>query len=140
MSLAVNRLTTQGIVRSSIKDLLSLVYVLRYGHKTLLALRALFDLVFNAMKLGNFCYGIPSSECECGGSLMYYEGLKFVPLRFKRSVSLQSNHKVKLNLLLCFTRVRFAKHEHYDKVNFILWIDCRITNLLSPRVTNFSPP
>ena len=69
----------------------------------------------------------------------YYGGLKFVPLGFKRLVILQSIHKVKLNLSSCFTRVRFAKQEHDDKFNFTLRIDCRITNLLNPRGTNFSP-
>ena len=44
----------------------------------------------------------------------YYGGLKFVPLGFKRFLILQSIHKVKLNLLSFFTRVRFAEQEHDD--------------------------
>ena len=73
-------------------------------------------------------------------AVMYYEGLKFVLLGFKILVILQSVHKVKLKLMSCFTRVRFAKEKHDDKFNFTLSTDCRITNLLNPRGTNFSPP
>ena len=51
---------------------------------------------------------------------MYYGGLKFAPLGFKRLVILQSIHKVKLNLSSCFTRVRFAKQEYDDKFNLTL--------------------
>ena len=71
---------------------------------------------------------------------IYYGGLKFVPLGFKRLVILQSVDKVKLKLSSCFTRVRFVKKKHDDKSNFTLSTDCRITNLLNPRGTNFSPP
>ena len=70
----------------------------------------------------------------------YYGGLKFVPLGFKRLVIQQSVNKVKSNLQSCFTRVRFAKWKHDYKLNFTLWTDCRITNLLNLRGTNFSPP
>ena len=51
---------------------------------------------------------------------MYYGGLKFVPIGFKRLVILQSFHKVKLNLSSCFTRAKFAKSKHDDKFNFTL--------------------
>ena len=54
------------------------------------------------------------------GHATYYGGLKFVPLGYKRLVILQSIHKVKLNLLSCFIRVRFAKQEHDEKFNFTL--------------------
>ena len=71
---------------------------------------------------------------------MYYGGLKFVPLGFKRLAILQSIHKVKLNLSSCFTRVRFAKEKHDYKINFTLWTDCRITNLLNPRGKELQSP
>ena len=51
---------------------------------------------------------------------MYYGGLKFVPLEFKRLLILQSVNKVKLKLTSCFTRVRFAIKEHDDKLHFTL--------------------
>ena len=51
---------------------------------------------------------------------MYYGGLKFVPFGFKRSMILQSVHKVKLNLSPCFTRARLAINEHDDKLHFTL--------------------
>ena len=47
---------------------------------------------------------------------LYYGGLKLVPLKFKRLVILQSVHKVKLKLSLCFARVRFAKEKHDDNL------------------------
>ena len=77
---------------------------------------------------------------EAAQIYQYYGGLKFVPLGFKWLVNLQSVNKVKINLLSCFTGVRFAKEKHDYKFNFTLWTYCRITNLLNLRGTNFSPP
>ena len=70
---------------------------------------------------------------------MYFGGLKFVPLEFKRLLILQSVNKVKSNLTSCFTRVRFAKKGHDEKLIFTLLTDCRINILLNPWGTNFSP-
>ena len=71
---------------------------------------------------------------------MYHGGLKLVPPRFKRLVIQQSVHKVKLNLQSGFSLANLTLVKHDYKFNFTLLSDCRITNLLNPRGTNFSPP
>ena len=53
-------------------------------------------------------------------NLMYYGGLKFVPLGFKRLVILQSVYKVKLNLSPCFGLANLTLLEHDYKFNFNL--------------------
>ena len=73
-------------------------------------------------------------------SFVYYGGLKFIPLGFERLVILQSVDKVKLNLSSCFSLANLTLVKHDYKFNFTLLTDCRITNLLNPRGTNFSPP
>ena len=72
--------------------------------------------------------------------LMYYGGLKFVPLGFKKLLILKSVNKVKLNLSSCSFIANLTLLKHDVKFNFTLLTDCRINNLLNSRGTNFSPP
>ena len=67
-------------------------------------------------------------------------GLKFVPLRFKRLLILQLVHKVKLNLKSRLFLANLTLVKQDCKFIFTLLTDYRITNLLNPRGTNFSPP
>ena len=70
---------------------------------------------------------------------MYYGGLKFVPLGYKRLLILQSVKKVKLNLSSCSFLSNLTLVKNDVKFNFTFLTDCRINNLLNLRGTNFSP-
>ena len=60
------------------------------------------------------------ARCCLAPYSLYYGGLKFVPLGFKRLLILQSVNKLKLNLSSCSFLANLTLVKHDDKFKFTL--------------------